>query len=99
MSNSQRRTRPANSGRPTKLTAAIIRSIGKHLKLGLSRDTAAELEGVGRRTFARWLATGRREDSGLFRQFWHEVKKAEAAAVAAHAATVRKAALGWTEKT
>jgi transposase len=87
------------TGRPTKLTDEVAREVAKHIRQGLPRDTAGELVGIGTRTFYRWMAVGKKAASGRYRQFWREVKTAEAAAVAVHAATIRKAALGWTEKT
>lgn len=88
----------ASRGRESKLTPAVHKSIIKDIAAGLSRHTAVGNVGVSYHTLHRWLAKGAKQATGHYCQFRTDLKKAEARATAVHAATIRKAAVGWTEK-
>lgn len=78
--------------RPSKFTpearAAIIEAIAE----GNTRAVAAACAGVDVSTFYRWMAEGEEALTGQRREFFEAVKKAEADAIAAMVAIIRKAA-------
>src|SRR5262249_37238654 len=61
---------------------------------GVPRHFAAERAGVDDSTVRRWAIRGRREKSGIYCTFLTALKKAEADAVAACVARIRRAAQG-----
>ena len=66
------------TGRPSKFapdTAAVVLA---HVRRGSPRHVAANAAGLGRSTLMRWLARGKKERRGHFRDFWDALKKAEA---------------------
>ena len=66
------------TGRPSKFapdTAAVVLA---HVRRGSPRHVAANAAGLGRSTLMRWLARGKKERRGQFRDFWDALKKAEA---------------------
>lgn len=79
-------------GRPTKLNATIQAAVVKAIATGNTRDTAAAYAGVNRATLFEWLARGRRELTGLYRDFADAVEKAEADAIVISVALIRTAA-------
>jgi hypothetical protein len=81
-------------GRPTKMTPVAKQAILDALAAGNMRHDAAEHAGVGASTLKRWLALGRRQERGPWRDFLVAVKKAEADAVAASVGRIRRAAIG-----
>ena len=82
------------TGRIPKLTPEVHKDIIRDLGAGVPREHAAEHAGVHRTTLFRWLARGRKDKSGPFRDLCNAVKKAEAEAVAASVARIRRAAQG-----
>lgn len=79
-------------GRTPKLTPAVRQALVDAIARGQSRAVATELAGIGERTLFRWLARGRSENKGEYWQFWQEIKKAEAQAVAEAVSVIRRAA-------
>lgn len=66
--------------RKTKLTKKLIKDAEKLLKGGNYVETICEYLGIGKTTWYRWLAEGEQANSGIKREFWDAIKKAEAEA-------------------
>jgi transposase len=81
-------------GRPSKLTDEAAARIVEAVRAGNTRRAAAQHAGVGASTLRAWLAGGRRQRRGRFQAFLAAVKKAEAEAVVAAVAIIRRAAEG-----
>lgn len=64
-------------GRISKLTPKIQKQICEAIRAGSFRGQAANLAGVDRATFFRWMAIGREEETGVHRDFHDAVKAAE----------------------
>jgi hypothetical protein len=75
---------------------SLAARVVKALRAGNTRQDAAEFAAVGKTTFYRWLAVGRKSKRGRFREFWNAVKKAEAAARVRNVGVIRRAARGGT---
>ena len=67
-----------------KITAEIIESISDALVAGHYREVACKLAGIDRKTLLNWLKRGERERSGLYRDLYLAVDKAEAKAEVFH---------------
>jgi hypothetical protein len=68
------------TGRPTKLTKALIEQICRAIRAGNYPAIAAQSCGVAESTFYRWMEEGRTSNKVLRRDFYEEVKRAEAEA-------------------
>jgi len=80
------------TGRPTKLTPAVIDKICDALRGGNYRETAAAYAGVARSTFNEWMQRGHESKSGIFRDLADAVDKALADCEARNVAMIEKAA-------
>lgn len=86
---------------PSKFTVAVKSRILEVLRVGASRQTAAALAGIDVRSLSRWLEKGRSAAEGsAYRQFWLDVKEAEAqprfqALGIVQAAWIDKPELAW----
>ena len=60
-----------------KITAEIIESISDALVAGHYREVACKLAGIDRKTLLNWLKRGERERSGMYRDLYLAVEKAE----------------------
>jgi transposase len=69
------------TGRPSKFVPEAAAVVVKYVRKGCPRQFAANAAGLGRSTLQRWLARGKKEDTGEFRDFWDAIKKAEAKVV------------------
>ena len=65
-------------GRRSKLTRKIIKSISTKVRKGSNFRAAALSSGVGESTFYSWLARGREETSGLYREFLESLEASSA---------------------
>jgi hypothetical protein len=79
-------------GRPCKLTKKTQDAICRALANGNTRADAATLAGVVQATLYRWLAEGRKQESGEFRDLLEAVKRAESQAVDANVKHIKRAA-------
>ena len=70
-----------NIGRPSKFSPEAAAAVLEHVRRGATRGLAANAAGLGRSTFMRWMARGKKERRGPFRDFWDALKKAEAESV------------------
>ena len=74
-----------------KITAEIIESISDALVAGHYREVACKLAGIDRKTLLNWLKRGERERSGLYRDLYLAVDKAEAKAEVFHLKNIETA--------
>lgn len=80
------------AGRPLTLTPELCGLICQAIREGNYREVAAKWAGVPVRTFLRWCARGKKEESGPYRDLWHAVLEAEADAEIKMVDAVMKAA-------
>lgn len=66
------------TGRPTKFTEQTVNRILEAIRNGLSYRHAVQAAGISYDTFLRWMEKGENARSGKFREFFDQVKKAEA---------------------
>lgn len=78
--------------RPPRLTNKVRDNICRGIRLGLSYDRAAQLAGIGTRTFYLWKAKGQAGRAPIYVQFLQELKKAEVEGEAAAINQIVKAA-------
>jgi len=78
--------------RKLKLTPKVQEAICKAILAGNFNQIAASDAGVGESTFYRWLQEGEAAQSGIKREFWEAVKKAEATAETQYVSLMEKAA-------
>ena len=83
-------------GRKTKLTLELQKEIVDRIKVGAFPWVAAQSCHVPPSTFYRWMASGEKDASSRYREFWEEVRAAAAYARMLAEAEVRKgAAFQW----
>lgn len=84
-------------GRKLKLTPEVQQKIVSAIRAGNYAFVAAEMAGIGRSTYWRWLEMGEKPDAQpVYREFRDAVKEAEAAAEVASVALIRQAAQNGT---
>lgn len=66
------------AGRKSKLTKELIEEAAKYIRAGNYACVVANYLGIGESTWYRWLSEGEQAKSGLKREFWEAIKKAEA---------------------
>lgn len=64
-------------GRPTKFNPEVCQRILDAIKNGATYHQAAEAGGVNYTTFLKWKQTGEKAESGVYREFYNNIKKAE----------------------
>lgn len=77
--------------RPTKLTKELSEQICRAIRAGNYPAVAASSCGVAESTFYRWMEEGRSSNKVLYRDFYEEVKRAEAEAEVRAVAVIAKA--------
>ena len=82
------------TGRPSKFVPAAAAAVLGHVRRGSPRHIAANAAGLGRSTLMRWMARGKKEHRGQFRDFWDAIKKAEAEAVVTSLERIQAAGKG-----
>lgn len=82
------------TGRPSKFVPETAAVVLAHVRRGSPRHIAANAAGLGRSTLMRWMARGKKELRGQFRDFWDAVKKAEAEAVVTSLERIQAAGKG-----
>ena len=92
-------------GRRSKLTPAVQQRIIEAITAGNYIETAAAYVGIDKSTFYDWMLRGEQERSGIYTDFAHAVKAAEAQAEVAAVQCVRdawgdswQAAMTWLER-
>ena len=92
-------------GRPTKLTPDTQARIVESLSHGSTRIDAAVVAGIDYKTFRGWVTRGKKEQSGIYRDFVLSLTRAESFAADEYAKLVRKganedwrAAAWWLER-
>ena len=80
------------AGRKSKLTKELIEEAVKLIKVGNYAVVVANYLGIGETTWYRWLQEGEQAKSGLKREFWESIKKAEAVPEIRNVNIIQKAA-------
>ena len=70
--------RTGRLGRPSKFTGSTRRNIVAAVSNGVPIDIACRCAGIDDSTYRRWLAKGRSQRRGEFRDFVNAVEEAEA---------------------
>lgn len=87
--------RPGRPGGPSMMLPAQKAKLLQALRTGAPRVDCALAAGIGRSTFLRWIARGKRSKTGEYRAFWDEVRAAQSEGkVALSALIVREAQSG-----
>lgn len=72
-------------GRPTKLTDKLCDKIIQDIKEGIPPTTAAQLNGISKRTYERWMQRGREaKRKTIYREFCHQIEAAKSYAEKKH---------------
>lgn len=82
------------AGRPTKLSPETQKKICDGIRLGMTRERAAEWAGICRSTFFNWIRRGEEAESGVFSEFLYALKRAESDGIAVCLNNIHKAAKG-----
>ena len=77
--------------RPTKLTPEIQARIVTAIRAGNYAEPAARSAGISPATYYRWLRRGERAASGIYRDFYEQVRRAESEAEVHAVAVIRRA--------
>jgi transposase len=67
-------------GRPSKLTPELQKKLVDAIKAGNYFETACGFCGIDYSTFRKWMVKGEKAKSGVYFDFFHAIKKAEAQA-------------------
>ena len=76
--------------RPTKLTKEVHQRIVAAVRAGNYPEPAARAAGIHPATYYRWMERGEKEGSGIYRDFYEDVRRAEAEAEVEIVARIRK---------
>jgi transposase len=80
------------AGRKTKLTRELIDEASKLIRAGNYNETVCQYLGIHKSTWYKWLAEGEQANSGLKKEFFDSIKKAEAHAEIRNVQVIQKAA-------
>lgn len=80
------------AGRKTKLTKSLIEEASKLVKAGNYNETVCQYLGIHKSTWYKWLQAGEDAKSGLKREFFDSIKKAEAHAEMRNVEIIQRAA-------
>jgi hypothetical protein len=78
-------------GRKSKFTAPVKERIIEALRAGTTYEIAAQYAGISRSTLYEWIKKGEGFDTGAYRTFYDNVKKAEAEGAVVHLGTIAQA--------
>jgi len=78
--------------RRTKLSEELIKEAYELVASGNYIKDVYPILGIGEVTWYRWLREGEKAKSGLKRQFWQAIKKAEKEAIVKNVGVIQKAA-------
>ena len=79
-------------GRKSKLTKEVIKEASKMVAVGNYIKDVYPILGIEESTWYRWLKEGERAKSGIKREFYKAIKKAEKEAIARNVALIQRAA-------
>ena len=82
---------PKPKGRKSKFTAPVRERIIEALRAGTTYEIAAQYAGISRSTLYEWIKKGEGFDTGVYRSFYDNVKKAEAEGAVVHLGTIAQA--------
>ena len=87
------------AGRKTKLTLERQEKILTYVRAGMTNKEAAQVAGITPETLSRWVARGKKVESGLFREFYKSVQKALAHFESVHLENIDRSATEVTKIT
>lgn len=79
---------------PDKLTPEVQKVVIDSIAAGVPQRQAADRAGIHEWTIWKWMKRGKEDKTGVYRQFFQAMKKAEADRLAASVARIGKAAQG-----
>jgi len=88
----------AKKGRPTKLTPELQEEILRYISADNYFETSCWAVGITPQTGYNWLKRGERESSGIFREFYLAVKRAEAKAEILNVAYIKAGTDNWQSR-
>jgi alpha-galactosidase/6-phospho-beta-glucosidase family protein len=74
-----------------KISSELVEILCEALEEGHYREVACKLAGIDRKTLLNWLKRGAREKSGLYRELFEAVERAEAKAEEFHLKNIKDA--------
>jgi hypothetical protein len=74
-----------------KITRELVTVLCDALEAGHYREVACKLAGIDRKTLLNWMKRGSREKSGLYRELYEAVERAEAKAEEYHLGNIKDA--------
>ena len=83
------------AGRPSKVESEAKDEIIELLAAGNSLNVACDYVGIDKKTIFSWLDRGEAEESGPYRTFLHQFKKARATSQVSALARIRSGSIGW----
>ena len=78
--------------RKLKLTPELIKEAVELVKMGNYTETVCQYLGIGETTWYRWMKEGENARSGIKREFWESIKRAESHAEIRNVGIIQKAA-------
>jgi len=78
-------------GRKSKFTGPVKDRIIEALRAGTTYEIAAQFAGISRSTLYEWIKKGEQEETGPYRTFSDNIKKAEAEGAVVHLGTIAQA--------
>lgn len=85
-------------GRPTKINQSIIKELQSIILNGNYIEVACKYVGIDKKTFYNWLKRGEKAKSGLYKDFFHAMKKAESATEIKFLQDLLNGEKGWQSK-
>ncbi len=82
---------PKPKGRKSKFTEPVRERIIEALRAGTTYEIAAQYAGISRSTLYEWIKKGEGFETGLYRTFYDNIKKAEAEGAVVHLGTIAQA--------
>jgi hypothetical protein len=82
---------PKPKGRKSKFTAPVRERIIEALRAGTTYEIAAQYAGISRSTLYEWIKKGESFETGVYRSFYDNIKKAEAEGAVVHLGTIAQA--------
>lgn len=65
-------------GRPFRITAEVEVALLVHIRNGVPIGDACLLAGIGRSTYQRYIAEGKTQERGFYRELWEKIERAQA---------------------
>lgn len=82
---------PKPKGRKSKFTEPVRTRVIEALRAGTTYEIAAQYAGISRSTLYEWIKKGESTETGVYRTFHDNIKKAEAEGAVVHLGTIAQA--------